>query len=134
MSSSLQNPLDGLSDLAPCRGKLAEAALTSCGQAIVDAAAPVHDLVPRLKGAIVLKPVEHGIDHTFAEGERLGALRANCLDKFVTIHLPTREQPQNEKLRHSIHESGAVVAFCHGASLIPRANRYYIPFDERYSK
>jgi len=94
------------------------------GDGVVDSAAAVDDLAPRLQGAVVFEAVQDGVDDTFAEGDEIAAAAADGLHDLIAVHLLLVEKLEDEEFGDAVHEVRVGIAGGHCEIMIPRGSRY----------
>src|SRR5580704_7838533 len=68
--------------------------------------------------------MQHWIDHPFTDGNYRVCAVTDSLNELITIHLLLLEQPEDQKLRNSIHEIRIGFSHSHGELTIPRSSRH----------
>ena len=73
-----------------------EATLALGGHAVIHPGAAVDGLACRFERAVLLQRMQGRIDHALTQRNRFAGHDAYGLDEFVTVHVLTREQAQNQ--------------------------------------
>ena len=110
--------------LIHCAARPASLPRSRLRQRVVDPAPPGHYLASRLQCPSALQRMQHWVDHSFADYDHGIRALADSLHDFITVHLRVLKQPQDQQLRHAIHEIRVRFPRRHYVVIIPRGSRY----------
>src|SRR4051794_14141007 len=86
----------GSGDVLPVPDKTGQMLFALARKRVIDARAPVHLLAAGFQHALAFEGMQRGINHAFANFDRLIGLQPNSLHQLIAIHLARFEGAQDQ--------------------------------------